>query len=82
MKKEVLERAKELEDQIGDYQLISYIMSYPYQRYKLFQKKPCIQKADYNTSTGIAITDRELAKLIDTYCREKVKTLKQELEEL
>ncbi len=82
MKKETLDRAKELEDQIGDYQLISYIMSYPYQRYRLFRKKPCIQKADYNTSTGIVITDLELAKLIDNYCREKVKTLKQELEEL
>lgn len=82
MKKEILERAKELEDQIGNYQLITYIMSYPCQRYKLFKKKPCIQKADYNTSTGIAITDRELAKLIEDYCRSKVKTLQKELEEL
>ena len=64
MKKEILERAKELEDQIGDYQLISYIMSYPYQRYKLFRKKPCIQH-EGGTSTGIVITDRELAKLIE-----------------
>ena len=57
------------------------IMSYPYQRYKLFKKKPCIQHVG-GTSTGIVITDRELAKLIEDYCREKVKTLKQELEEL
>jgi hypothetical protein len=56
-------------------------MSYPYQRYKLFKKKPCIQH-EGSTSTGIVITDRELAKLIEDYCREKVKTLKQELEEL
>lgn len=81
MKKEILERAKELEDQLGDYQLISYIMSYPYQRYKLFQKKPCIQH-EGGTSTGIVITDRELAKLIEDYCRSKVKTLQKELEEL
>ncbi len=82
MKKETLDRAKELEDQIGDYELISYIMSYPYQRYKLFRKKPCIQHANYNTSTGIVITDPDLAKLIEDYCKEKVKNLKQELEEL
>jgi hypothetical protein len=81
MKKETLDKAKELEDQIEDYQLISHIMSYPYQRYKLFRRKPCIQH-EGGTSTGIVITDRELAKLIETYCREKVKTSKQELEEL
>lgn len=81
MKKETLERAKELEDQIGDYELISYIMSYAYQRYTLFKKKPCIQHKG-GTSTGIVITDRELAKLIENYCKEKVKALKQELEEL
>ena len=81
MKKEILERAKELEDQIGDYPLISYIMSYPYQRYKFFRKKPCIQH-EGGTSTGVVITDRELAKLIEDYCRSKVKTLQKELEEL
>lgn len=81
MKKETLDKAKELEDQIGDYQLISYIMSYPYQRYKLFRKKPCIQH-EGGTSTGVVITDRELAKLIEDYCSSKVKTLQKELEEL
>ena len=81
MKKETLDKAKELEDQIGDYQLISYIMSYPYQRYKLFRKKPCIQH-EGGTSTGVVIIDRELAKLIEDYCRSKVKTLQKELEEL
>ena len=67
MNKEVLDKAKELEEQIGDYELISYIMSYPYQRYKLFKKKPCIQH-EGGTSTGIVITDRELTKLIREYC--------------
>ena len=81
MKKEILERAKELEDQIGNYQLIAYIMSYPYQRYKLFHRKPCIQ-CEGGTSTGIVITDLELAKLIEDYCRSKVRTLQKELEEL
>lgn len=81
MNKEVLDKAKELEEQIGDYELISYIMSYPYQRYKLFKKKPCIQH-EGGTSTGIVITDRELAKLIREYCDQRVKDLKQELEAL
>ena len=81
MNKEVLDKAKELEEQIGDYELISYIMSYPYQRYKLFKKKPCIQH-EGGTSTGIVITDRELTKLIREYCDQRVKDLKQELEAL
>lgn len=81
MNKEVLAKAKELEEQIGDYELISYIMSYPYQRYKLFKKKPCIQH-EGGTSTGIVITDPELTELIREYCDQKVKDLKQELEAL
>jgi hypothetical protein len=81
MKKETLERANELREQIGDYELIAYAMSYPYQRYRLFRKKPCVNHAS-SISTGIIITDKELAKLVEDYCRDKVKKLRQELEEL
>ncbi len=82
MKKEVLERAKELEDQIGEYDLIAHAMSYPYQKFGCRGKHAWLGASSYPHSTEITLTDRELAKLIEDYCREKVKTLKQELEEL
>jgi hypothetical protein len=63
MKKETLERANELENQIEHYELLSYIMSYPYQRYRLFKKKPRVNHAR-STSVDIVISDKELTKLI------------------
>jgi hypothetical protein len=81
MKKETLERANELENQIEHYELLSYIMSYPYQRYRLFKKKPRVNHAR-STSVDIVISDKELTKLIEDYCRNKIKILRQELEEM
>lgn len=82
MNKEVLNKAKVLEEQIGNYELISFIMSYPYKSFNLFRRKPRIQAASYNTGTNVTITDPELTKLISEYCDQKVKDLKQELEAL
>lgn len=81
MKKETLERANELENQIEHYELLTHIMSYPYQRYRLFKKKPQVNHAS-STSAGIIIGDKELTKLIENYCRNKIKVLRQELEEM
>lgn len=82
MNKEILNKAKELEEQIGNYELLSFIMSYPYKSFNLFRKKPRIQVAGYNTGTNITINDPELTKLIREYCDQKVKDLKQDLEAL
>ncbi len=82
MKKETLDRANKLEEQIGEYNLIVHAMSYPYQKFGCRGKHAWLGASSYPHSTEITLADRELAKLIETYCREKVKTLKQELEEL
>jgi hypothetical protein len=82
MKKETLNRANELEEQLGHYELLAYFMTYPYQKYRLFKKKPIVCNAGYKSSSEVTISDKELAKLIEDYCRAKIKTLQKELEEL
>jgi hypothetical protein len=82
MKKEALERAKEIEQQIGTYDKIAYAVSFPWQKFKLFGRQAYVGSAGYNTNIEITLSDPELAKLIEDYCRAKVKKLKQELEEL
>ncbi len=82
MKKETLNRAKELEDQIGKYEVIAYITSYPYQRFKLFRRQAYLGAASYNNNTEVTLADKELAKLIEDYCSDKIKKLSKELEEM
>lgn len=81
MKKETLDRAKALEEQIGKYEVIAYITSFPYQKFRLFKKKTYIGNGGYN-STDALITDPELATLIENYCRDKIKLLRAEIEAL
>jgi len=81
MKKETLDRANELEEQIGKYEVIAYIMSFPYKKFRLFKKKVYIGNGGYN-STDATITDPELAKLIEDYCKNKIKQLRAEMEAL
>jgi len=80
MEKETLDKANELEAQIGYYDKIDFICTFPYQRFKLFMKKAYICKSD--ESLNIAIKDEELAKLITDYCDKKRAELKAELEAL
>lgn len=80
MKKETIDKANELEAKIGYYDRIASICSFPYIRFKLFRKKAYICKSD--EMANILINDEELAKLIENYCREKIRALQQEIEEL
>lgn len=82
MKKETLDKANKLEDQIEQYKLLAYFMTYPYQKYRLFKKKPKVSNAGYSSRSEVTISDKELAQLIENYCRAKIKTLQQEIEEL
>lgn len=81
MKKETLDRANALEEQIGKYEVIAYIMSFPYQKFRLFKKKAYMGSGGYN-STDALITDPELAQLIENYCRDKIKSLRAEMDAL
>lgn len=81
MKKETLDRANALEEQIGKYEVIAYITSFPYQKFRLFKRKTYISNGGYN-GTDAMITDPELAKLIEAYCRDKIKSLRAEMDAL
>lgn len=81
MKKETLDKARELEQQIGTYKKIAFAMSFPWQKFKLFRRQAYIGSAG-NYGTEINLADPELAELIENYCREKIKKLNKELEEL
>ena len=82
MKKETIDKANELDAQIGYYDKIAFICSFPYiyQRFKLFKKKAYICKSD--EMSNILIKDEELAKLITDYCDKKRAELRAELEAL
>ena len=80
MKKETLDRANELEEQIGKYEAIARIMRYPYQTFRLFKKRVYISKG--GGSDSVCIEDSELAKLVEEYCRDKIESLKVEIEAL
>ena len=82
MKKEALEKAKELEAQISVYKNIAYAVSFPWQKFKFWNKRAYIGAAGYNHNTEVNLNDKELAKLIEDYCREKIKKLNEEFEEL
>ncbi len=81
MKKETLDKARTLEHQIGTYETIAFAVSFPWQKFKLFRRHAYIGSAG-NYGTEINLADPELAKLIEDYCREKIKKLNKELEEL
>lgn len=82
MKKEVLERAKEIEQQVKYYNEIAYAMTYPWQRFKLNGKHAYIGATKHPYNIEISLNDHELAKLIEDYCRDRIKKLNKELEEL
>ena len=80
MKRETLDKARELEHQIETYNKIAFAMTFPWQKYRLWNKRIYLSGGNYGTE--INLNDRELAKLIEDYCRAKVKKLTQEMEEL
>jgi hypothetical protein len=82
MKKETLDKARKIEHQIEQYNEIVHAMTFPWQRFKLWRKRSYIGAAGYNNNTEVTLADPELAKLIEDYCREKIKKLNKELEEL
>jgi hypothetical protein len=79
---EILDKANDLEEQIGKYDLIAHAMSYPYQKFGWRGKRTWLGACSYPHSTEIALDDRELAKLIENYCRDKIKSLRAEMEAL
>ena len=81
MTKETLDKANELEAQIGKYEVIAYITSFPYQKFRLFKRKAYVGNGGYN-STDMSIADPDLAKLIEDYCKSKIKQLRAEMEAL
>jgi hypothetical protein len=82
MRKETLDAANELERQIDTYKEIAHAMTYPWQKFKLFRKRTYIGAAGYNQNNETLVYDKELANLIADYCREKIKQLNKEIEEL
>lgn len=82
MKKETLDRAKELEQQIGYYDKIAYAMTFPYQKFKSFGSQVFIGAATYNQNLEISLADKQLAEIIERYCKAKKLELQKELEEL
>ena len=80
MKKEIIDKANELEAKIGYYDKIAFICTFTYQRFKLFRKKAYICKS--SEMSYVLIRDEELAKLIADYCDKKKAELRAELEAL
>lgn len=80
MKKEIVDRANELEAQMGYYDRIAFICHFPYQRFSLFKRKAYISKSD--EMSNVLIRDEELAKLIEDYCNKKKAELKAEFDAL
>ncbi len=82
MKKDTLVRANEIEQLIDKYQKVSYITTFPYTKFRLFKRRPYISSGGYDSNMEISLSDPELAKLIAGYCRDKVKKLQAEFEEM
>lgn len=82
MKKEVLERAKEIEQQIKYYDDIAYAMTYPWQRFKLTGKHAYIGATKHPYNIEVSLNDKQLAEIIELYCKTKKLDLQKELEEL
>jgi len=82
MKKETLDRAKALEQQIKYYDEIAFAMSFPWQKFKLFGRHASIGASRYNNDIEITLNDKQLAEIIELYCRTKKLDLQKELEEL
>lgn len=82
MKKEVLERAKEIEHQIEHYNEIIHAMTFPWQKFKLIGKRAYIGAAKHPYDIEVLLNDKQLAEIIELYCRTKKLDLQKELEEL
>ena len=80
MKRETIEKAHDLEAEIGYYEKVAYICSFPYRKFKLFKKKAYI--CDTDEMSNICIRDKELAELIVDYCNKKKAELQAELDAL
>ena len=82
MRKDALETANKLAQEIDKYSDLAYYMTFPYQKFKLFRRRTYIGAASYSRDAEIILADKELANLIADYCREKINQLSKELEEL
>ena len=82
MKKETLDRARELGQQIEYYDEIAYAMSFPWQKFKLFRRRAFIGASKYPNDIEITLNDKQLAEIIALYCKTKKLDLQKELEEL
>lgn len=82
MKKETLDRARELEKQIEYYDKIAYAMAYPYQKFKLIGKRTYIGASKLPHDIEVLLSDKQLAEIIELYCKTKKLDLQKELEEL
>jgi hypothetical protein len=82
MKKETLDKAKEIEQQIKYYDEIAYAMTYPWQRFKLTGKHAYIGATKHPYNIEVSLNDKQLAEIIELYCKTKKLDLQKELEEL
>lgn len=82
MKKEALERAKEIEQQIEHYNGIIHAMTFPWQKFRLIGKRAYIGAAKHPYDIEVLLSDKPLAEIIELYCRTKKLDLQKELEEL
>jgi hypothetical protein len=82
MKKEALKRAKEIEHQIEHYNEIIHAMTFPWQKFKLIGKCAYIGSRKHPQDIEVLLNDKQLAEIIELYCRTKKLDLQKELEEL
>ena len=82
MKKETLERAKEIEKQIDQYDQIIRAMTIPWQKFKLVRKRAYIGAVTRPYDIEVILSDKQLAELIECYCKAKKLDLRKELEDL
>ena len=82
MKKEALERAKEIEKQIDQYDQIIHAMTIPRRKFKPIGKRIYISTVTRPYDIGFILSDKQLVELIECYCKAKKLDLRKELEDL
>ena len=82
MNKETLKRAKEIEQQIEQYDQIIHAMTIPWQKFKLVGKRAYIGAVTRPYDIEVILSDKQLAEVIELYCKAKRLDLQKEFEDL
>lgn len=80
MKRETINKANEIENQIVYYEKLAFICSFPFQKFRLSGKKAYICMTD--DMSYVTLQDEELSNLIRDYCNQKKSELLAELDAL